>query len=535
MRFVIFTGCIDFNLRWNVLTLAGQFPTAQFTILVHAPSKSVALLCRNQLRNLKRHGWRWVPYQLGEIAALALARPRPAPARSPDRPGRMFDADTLRQHPRVRIEHCDSINGSDACALVRALAPDLGIALGAPILKPALFTLPRLGTINLHKGRLPDYRGMPPAFWELHDGAQSVGCTVHKVEAGLDTGDIILERSVAVDRFSTIGGLQSKLHRVGVELVCEAVAQVMAGSATCTAQAPGGRTNTRPTLATLARLKRRLARNQPRSGGALKSAVKHAVMSSYAGVLGPAVGRWRGLMQRQRVIIMLYHRVSDQFRDNVTVGIERFDQHMAYLARHCHVVSLKQVVEGDYPRNASKPVIAVSFDDGYLDNFENAAPILLKHQIPCTFFVSTEKVRDNKPFDHDLRALGFGLDNMNWDQVRLMRDWGFHVGSHTRNHVNLAQVADDVALGELAGSLADIRAELGQDEVYIAFPYGGRHHITAARIEMMKQLGYGACFSAYGGINDAVADRFDIKRGGVNWAFDMPAFQARARGWDATR
>ena len=57
----------------------------------------------------------------------------------------------------------------------------------------------------------------------------------------------------------------------------------------------------------------------------------------------------------------------------------------------------------------------MSFDDGYLDNFENAAPILLKHQVPCTFFVSTEKIRRNQPFDHDLRALGFGLDNMSCD------------------------------------------------------------------------------------------------------------------------
>ena len=81
---------------------------------------------------------------------------------------------------------------------------------------------------------------MPPAFWELQAGETSVGCTVHTVEAGLDTGDIILERSVPVDRFSTVSGMQTKLNRVGVELVCEAVAQVLDGSATRTPQAAGG-------------------------------------------------------------------------------------------------------------------------------------------------------------------------------------------------------------------------------------------------------------------------------------------------------
>lgn len=534
MKLVIFTGHLDFNVRWNVVRLADRFADAQITILVHAPQKRIGKLLTNQLRNLKRHGWRWIPYQLAEIAGMIAARLRRAPPQSPDRPGQMFSQQALEQHSRIHIERFASINGPQACAFVREHGFELGIALGAPILKPALFALPRLGTINLHKGRLPDYRGMPPAFWELQHGESAVGCTVHKVEQGLDTGDIILERSVAVDRFSTVSGVQTKLHRVGVELVCEAVAQVLAGSATFTRQPAGGRTHTRPTLASAAALARKLAAREPADSGTLKKLLKRAVFFGYASVLMPVVNYWHGLTKQQRVIILLYHRVSDEFRDSVTIGIERFDQHMAFIARHYTLVSLKQVVRGDIPRHAAKPVLAVSFDDGYLDNFENAAPILLKHQVPCTFFISTEKIRDNKPFDHDLRALGFGLDNMNWAQVQAMHRWGFQFGSHTRNHVNLAEISDEVALQELEGSLADIRSQLDQQEVFIAFPYGRKHHITSARVDMMKELGYGACFSAYGGLNEDI-DRFDIRRIGVNWAFDLPALQARTRGWDKTR
>jgi methionyl-tRNA formyltransferase len=501
---------------------------------VHAPKKRIGKLFSNQLRNVKRHGWRWIPYQLAEIAGMVAARGHQAPQQSPDRPGQMFSPHALEQHPRIDIKRFASINGAEACALVRDHGFDLGIALGAPILKPALFELPRLGTINLHKGRLPDYRGMPPAFWEMQNGESSVGCTVHKVEAGLDTGDIILERSVAVDRFSTVPGVQTKLHHAGVQLVCEAVEQVMSGSATFTCQPAGGSTNTRPTLASAALLARTLAARDPDDSGALKKAVKRAVFFGYASAMS-VVNYWHGLTNQQRVIILLYHRVSDEFRDSVTIGIERFDQHMAFISKHYTLVSLKQVVEGEIPRNASKPVLAVSFDDGYLDNFENAAPILLKHQVPCTFFISTEKVRDNKPFDHDLRALGFGLDNMSWPQVQTMHQWGFQFGSHTRNHVNLAEISDELALQELQGSLNDIRTQLGQQDVFIAFPYGRKQHITSARVDMMKELGYGACFSAYGGLNEMDIDRFNIKRIGVNWAFDLPALQARTRGWDKTR
>jgi peptidoglycan/xylan/chitin deacetylase (PgdA/CDA1 family) len=534
MRIVIFASNLDFNVRWNVVTLAERYPECKFAIVIHAPRKAPSQLLRNQWRNLKRHGWRWIPYQGQEILSLSADRMRSRPLPSRDRPGQMFSAEAIAAHPRIQVQRVAAINGEQSCAFVREFAPDLGIALGAPILKPVLFTLPRLGTINLHKGRLPDYRGMPPAFWELHNGESSVGVTVHRVEAGLDTGDILLERAVPVEKFSSVGGMKVRLDRVGVELVCEAVGQILAGTAIFRPQPPHGKTNTRPPLGLEAKLKLALAARDPSRGNALKRGAKQLMFHAYSRLM-PAVNYIHGRSGNQRIIILLYHRVSDQFRDHVTVGIERFDQHMAYIARNFPVVSLKQIIDGDLPLDQTKPLIAVTFDDGYLDNFENAAPILIKHQVPCTFFISTEKIRDNRPFDHDLRALGFGLDNMSWDQVRQMRDWGLHFGSHTRNHVNLAEVDDETALMELQGSLDDIRAELGEDKVCIAFPYGRKRHITEPRRALMKQLGYTACFSAYGGLNTKDFDKFDIRRTGVNWAFDLTTLRARLHGWDKTQ
>ena len=141
-------------------------------------------------------------------------------------------------------------------------------------------------------------------------------------------------------------------------------------------------------------------------------------------------------------------------------------------------------------------MLAVSFDDGYLDNFEHAAPILLKHQVPCTFFISTQKVSRQPAVRARPAQLGFGLDNMSWAQVQTMHNWGFQFGSHTRNHVNLADISDELALQELEGSMNDIRTRLGQQEVFIAYPFGGKQHINSVRVGMLKSLGYGACFSA---------------------------------------
>ena len=530
---VIFTASLDFNVRWNIVALAERFPETKFTVLLHRPVKRIRRLVHNQFANLKRHGWHWIPYQAGELIRLFAQRYRRVPVVSPDRPGIMFDLDALRRHPRIDIQVLPNINGEEACELVRDLCPDLGIALAAPILKQKLFSIPRLGTINLHKGRLPDYRGMPPAFWELKNGEQEVGCTIHRVDVGLDSGDILLARSTPVENFSTIAGMQAKLHHLGVNMVCEAVELISSGRAVYTKQPAGGRTNTRPPIAAERALSKKRALRTP-AESTLRSICKRMVFSSYSCLFKPIANRVYGMLGKQRVIVLLYHRVSDRFRDNVTVGIEQFDRQMAYLSANCTVVSLTEIVRGDVPRHSRKPIIAISFDDGYLDNFENAAPILLKHQIPCTFFVSTRKIANNEPFDHDLKALGFGLDNMNWGHVEQMRKWGFHFGSHTLNHVNLAAVSDDVALQELTGSLDDIRSRLGQDDVLIAYPYGGKRHITPERLEMIKNLGYSACFSAYGGYNQLPLDQFNIKRVGINWAFDLTAFRARLSGWDKT-
>lgn len=86
----------------------------------------------------------------------------------------------------------DNYHTPKAMSLMRSGEPDLGVIYGTNIIKEAVFEIPRLGSINLHQGLAPYYRGGPPVFWELYNGETRVGLTVHFVESKVDSGAILL-------------------------------------------------------------------------------------------------------------------------------------------------------------------------------------------------------------------------------------------------------------------------------------------------------------------------------------------------------
>lgn len=99
----------------------------------------------------------------------------------------------------VPIHFLDSYHSEESMALMREAEADLGVVLGTNILKESVFKIPRLGSINLHQGLAPYYRGCSPVFWELYNGESELGLTVHFVESKVDTGDIILQRTVPLE------------------------------------------------------------------------------------------------------------------------------------------------------------------------------------------------------------------------------------------------------------------------------------------------------------------------------------------------
>jgi methionyl-tRNA formyltransferase len=136
---------------------------------------------------------------------------------------------------------------------LRALAPDLGVVVATYRLRPAVFTIPRLGCLNLHLGRAPEFRGSSPGFYEMLQGVGEVGLTIHRVTETLDGGNILLQDSCPLD-LAPPGDPVEYLRRYQREVLVPAGARLMADAV---ARVARGRTVDRPQDQHLARTYRR--------------------------------------------------------------------------------------------------------------------------------------------------------------------------------------------------------------------------------------------------------------------------------------
>ncbi len=233
--------------------------------------------------------------------------------------------------------------------------------------------------------------------------------------------------------------------------------------------------------------------------------------------------------------VLLYHRVSDHYVDSVTVGTGQFKSHLAILRRHYEVVDMPTFLAGN-GGHRRRPAVVSSFDDGYADNLP-AGRLLRRAGLPGTFFLSTRIVGTDRPFEHDLKKLGHRVPALSWDQVRQLAGWGFHLGNHTAEHVNLGQLPPREGLEQVRIAQQDLQAHLGNGCVVpaLAYPFGRREDITDEVRQGLSSLGVAHCFSAYGGVNPPNFAELNILRQAVDHNFSDLAFRAAVEGWTGRR
>jgi len=275
-------------------------------------------------------------------------------------------------------------------------------------------------------------------------------------------------------------------------------------------------------------------------------------------------------MWAKSLTVLNYHRIDDphkkdldSFQPNISAHPEEFERQMEYLARWFNVVSVGDVVEW-LAGKRSLPAYAalITFDDGYLDNYTNAHPILRKFNFPAVIYLAAGHIGTDKPFYWDLAAYCFTHTNadhvtfpdgterawkhsgerkqiskswiealkslpnlekqewaarlperlgvsipdnffrnlmMNWDQVREMRRDGIDFGGHTINHPILTRIPREEARAEIAGSKAIIENELGESVVSFAYPNGMKADVNAQIEKVTADAGYRLAFTLQNG------------------------------------
>ena len=300
--------------------------------------------------------------------------------------------------------------------------------------------------------------------------------------------------------------------------------------------------------------------------------MRHAAFSLLARMM-PLV---LGTHGKQRLSILIYHRVVAEFDPMRPAEPTRdiFDWQMGLVRQCFNPLSLLEALDkldsGTLPDRA----ICVTFDDGYADNELHAMPILRKHAVPATVFVSTgflnggrmwndsliEFFRGFKGDSLDLSELGLGLhdtasmgarlssaervigeikyldpakrvqlveqiqgqskgeglpdDLMMTDaQVRSLASNGVSIGAHTVNHPILASVTDEVAQREIQGSKAILESVLQQSVEVFAYPNGrpGEDY-RQEHVAMVRSLGFRAAVSTHWGVSDRENDRYQLPR-----------------------
>jgi Formyl transferase len=182
----------------------------------------------------------------GPAGLVASARARLARPFSPAPSPRLAD-ELARRVPSAIHRHYADLHAPDCLAWLGSLRPDLGIVFACYRLQRALFGIPRLGTLNLHLGKAPEFRGSSPGFYELFAGRAEVGVTVHRVDDHLDSGPILLQRTFPLDAappgdpIRYLGRLQREvLLPAGAAMMAEAVGREARGEAVAMPQTLGG-------------------------------------------------------------------------------------------------------------------------------------------------------------------------------------------------------------------------------------------------------------------------------------------------------
>ena len=201
-----------------------------------------------------------------------------------------------------------------------------------------------------------------------------------------------------------------------------------------------------------------------------------------------------GFQCDSRVAVLAYHSIHPA-QERASTTPEAFKSHVRWLTENCTVIPLAEVRDKAHAKDVGRPSVAITFDDGFADNYDHALPILLDHGLPATFFITTGLVNgDERVAERFSRLLRMDLadvEGLSWSQVREIQAEGMAIGAHTVTHPNLVALEPAAAKREIEVSKLELEDRLGVAVEVFAYPFGKpKHHFTDTTIRLVQDSGF---------------------------------------------
>jgi methionyl-tRNA formyltransferase len=200
------------------------------TKLLKLNRKPVVVLCPRRLRfaqlrkYMKRNGLLATLRKIGEVKGFGSVTGNKTRqqiyeyAMNNDLEDWTLELPELCARKGIELHACVDVNSPNTVDFVRKKEIDLLLNTGGQIIRPRLIKATAHGVLNAHMGKLPEYRGFNVLEWSLFY-AQPIGVTLHYIDQGIDTGDMVQFRRIFVDKNDTIGSLRAKSFPTSIELM----------------------------------------------------------------------------------------------------------------------------------------------------------------------------------------------------------------------------------------------------------------------------------------------------------------------------
>lgn len=227
---------------------------------------------------------------------------------------------------------------------------------------------------------------------------------------------------------------------------------------------------------------------------------------------------------KDELLILTYHSINTTHP--FSIKPEEFEKQIKYLVQNFEIVDLNEL---DFNKTFKK-YIAITFDDGYEDNFIFAFPILRKYKLPATIFLTSDFILNNLNI---AQGWGFyeGLKPLTLNQIKNMIGCDFSFGVHGKTHKRLSTLNQEELVQEIEISKNEIEKALEKKISAFAYPFGQRGDFNEECINLLKRSNYRIALSNIWGINETNnSNLFFLKRIEINYLDNYNDFLNKING-----